>query len=156
MAQAIPLLKLGGLLIRTVTKPFANQIAGQAKHNEFLSKRCASIGQVIHQVMTRINVVSSGYRFVGVKPLPTEEAIAKGASFMSETIIFGVAGAVTTFEWLRTEDQKAKKEAEKAIKSAQEKKDLLDRLTKIEKRLDALAEIEETRQNKSILKGWFS
>ncbi len=38
------------------------------------------------------------YKLVAVKPLPEEEALAKGANFLSEVFIFTVAGIAITLE----------------------------------------------------------
>jgi hypothetical protein len=152
MAAALPVLKLAGLLIKTVTKPFANQISSRAKTNAALGEKCAAVGQFIHRTMTRVSVVSQGYKFVGTKPLPTEEAVSKGAGFVSETIIFSIAGAVTTFEYLRSEREKAEKEKVKSQKAGAEKAELMGRIETMENKIAALELGHATAQQS---RGWW-
>mmetsp|Transcript_7483 Transcript_7483/g.11115 ORF Transcript_7483/g.11115 Transcript_7483/m.11115 type:complete len:101 (+) Transcript_7483:162-464(+) len=81
-----------------------------ANHPSF-SSLCDFVGQKIHHTTSRANVVAMGYKFVGVKPLPKEEAVAKGVNFLSEVFIFAVAGTVITLETWRSEHHNALKSA---------------------------------------------
>ena len=67
----------------------------------------------------------SSYKFVGVKPLPDEEALAKGANFLSELFIFTVAGIVMTLEVWRSDYQNSIKTAT-TLEKEQEKNKLLN------------------------------
>ena len=138
MAQALPLLKLAGLLVRTVTKPMAQSIEHRAKTNKTLGDQAAYIGQFIHQITTRVNVVSQGYKFVGAKPVSHDEAVGKGAKFMSETVIMCIAMSVTTFEYLRSEKEKKEKEAVKKEIETQRKAELNQRLSNLENNMDII------------------
>jgi hypothetical protein len=60
------------------------------------------------------------YKFVGVKPLPDEEALSKGANFLSEVFIFTVAGVAITLEVWRSEQQSLQKSL--AAKAQEEEK----------------------------------
>ena len=42
----------------------------------------------------RVAVFANGYNFIGVKPLPEEEAIKSGAELISETIVLCIAGNI--------------------------------------------------------------
>ena len=73
MAQAIPFLKLAGLLVKTLAKPIAQRIKIEASRHPRFSVYCTSLGQAVHHISSRINILASGYKFFGVKPLPPEE-----------------------------------------------------------------------------------
>lgn len=62
-----------------------------------------------HQVTSRLNVMASGYKILRVEPLPADEALARGINFVSESFVFGVAGAVLVFEYQRSEAKAAAK-----------------------------------------------
>ena len=51
----------------------------QASKHPIFSRICVNLGQTMHYIATRINVVSSGYKFIGVKPLDQETALKDGA-----------------------------------------------------------------------------
>ena len=82
MAAGLPLLKLAGLLVKTLSKPVATRIKIEAAKHEKLSTFCIFLGQTAHQISSRANVLALGYKFVGVKPLLAEDALIKGANFM--------------------------------------------------------------------------
>jgi hypothetical protein len=86
------------------------------------------------------------YKFVGVKPLPEEEALAKGANFMSEAFIFTVAGLVITLEVWRSEHQSAEKSAVAKAKEA-EKDRLIDQ--RFQDILDILEDVKESLPSQS-------
>lgn len=118
MAQ-LPLIKLGGLLIKTLAKPVAGILKEEAKQHPRFSRICVSMGQVAHRVMSRINVMAKGYKFLGIEPLPEQEAMNKGADLMSEIFIFTVGGGIMAFEYARSE----KKSAEKAAAAAKKEQE---------------------------------
>ena len=57
----------------------ANQMKAQADRHPIFSKICVSLGQNMHYITTKINVISSGYKFIGVKPLDHETALKDGS-----------------------------------------------------------------------------
>ena len=155
MAQALPLLKLGGLLVKTVTKPMAQSIESRAKTNKSLGNQAAKIGQIIHQLKTRINVMSQGYKFVGAKPVAHDEAVAKGAKFLSETVIFIIAGVITTYEYFRSEREKEEKAILKEEKEKARRAEINRRLTSLEDNIASLKDeikrkYENNNQNDNI------
>jgi hypothetical protein len=91
MPAPIPLLKIGGLLIRTLSKPLANQMKSWVKTNEPFANFCCYIGQQTHQVLSILNIRAAGLKVVSVKPLPREEAVADGVGYASEVFVFSVA-----------------------------------------------------------------
>jgi hypothetical protein len=135
MAQALPLLKLGGLLVRTLAKPMASGIKNRLRRHPVLSEQVGVMGQGLHQISSRINVVSSGYKFVGAKPLNHEDAVAKGANAISEGFIFFVAATVATFEYFRSENKSALKAQKQAAKEAEEERKMAEWRLSVEERI---------------------
>ena len=54
----------------------------------------------MHKLTSRINVLASGYKFVGVKPIPEETALKDGIEYLAEWSVFSVAGGIIIFEVL--------------------------------------------------------
>lgn len=88
----LPFLKLAGLFVKTISKPVATRMKTSAGRHPNLSLLCVWLGETSHQFMSRMNVMASGYKFVGAKPLPAEEALKQGIDVLSEAIVFFVAG----------------------------------------------------------------
>lgn len=65
MAAGLPLLKLAGLLVKTLSKPVATRLKVEAAKRPHVSQVIGQLGQVLHQMSSRFNVFASGYRFVG-------------------------------------------------------------------------------------------
>eukprot|EP01031_Cornospumella_fuschlensis_P041124 gene41124-50171_t len=105
----LPLLKLAGLLVKTLAKPVANRIKIEARKHPKLSALCVRMGQMSHQLTSRITIISQGYRVLNVDPLPEEEALSRGINILSETFVFTVAGTLLTFEYARSEAKSAQK-----------------------------------------------
>lgn len=88
----------------------------------------------------------SRYKFVGVRPLPEEEALAKGANFLSEVFIFSVAGLVITLEVWRSDSQSAQKSAAAKAQEA-EKSRILDQ--RFQDLLDMIEDVKESLPSQS-------
>lgn len=80
------------------------------------------------------------YKFVGVKPLPEEEALAKGANFLSEAFIFSVAGIVMTLEVWRSDYQSSVKAAAAKVQEAEKNKILDERFKELITMIDDIKE----------------
>lgn len=131
----LPLLKLSGLLVKTVAKPVAARMKIEAtKHPNFL-KWVLFTGQSAHAISSRLTVMASGYKFMNVKPLPQEEALSKGINFLSEAFVFCIAGGIITFEYTRAEINNREKAVKAAEKEAGEKRLLDEKFAEIDHRL---------------------
>ena len=91
---AVPVLKLAGLLLRTVSKPMAKVLQREAVNSSLLRNSVASVGQVSHYMTTYLNILASGHRSIKIRRLSEEKAIALGSELVGEGFIFAVAGAV--------------------------------------------------------------
>ena len=135
-----PFLKLGALIIRTLSKPAANRISYEAGRHEKLSKLCVAIGQINHNISQRIAVLSAGYKYLGTKPLVEDIAKKNGVSILAEVIVFSVAGSIMIYEYhksVRKEEQKIEKETEKRSKILASRD---ARLTTIERKLNRIVD----------------
>mmetsp|Transcript_13886 Transcript_13886/g.23004 ORF Transcript_13886/g.23004 Transcript_13886/m.23004 type:complete len:157 (+) Transcript_13886:104-574(+) len=138
---AIPVAKVASLLVRTLAKPIATKLKKEAAIHPLLSSASQFIGQRLHSISSRINVTTAGFKYVGVKPLPKEEALSKGVNFISEFFIFSVAVSVVVIENFRSDYLGAIKK-EKEAAEIKRKQDILEqRFTSIEQ---AIQEIEES------------
>ncbi|EPX72529.1 optic atrophy 3 family protein [Schizosaccharomyces octosporus yFS286] len=97
-------LKIGSLLVRTLSKPIANTIKAQAKEHKTFRKVCIDFAQMMHRAEFKImgaNRARSGLTNVRVRPLNDAKAVDAGANFLSETFVFTVAGGAILFETWR-------------------------------------------------------
>ena len=104
------MIKLGGLIVRTLTKPLAKVIKSQSKLHPQLNSVCYTLGQQQHRLLIRFHM---GYRGVSnfvIKDMPNDQAVEKGADLVGELMIFSVAVAVASFEYQRSSTSSKEKE----------------------------------------------
>ncbi|KAK2737635.1 hypothetical protein FQN55_000991 [Onygenales sp. PD_40] len=167
-------LKLSSLVIRTLSKPIANQIKAQAREHERFRRICVSFAQSLHRVDMRLRLgllqnsaaiekqaareaaeaqAKKHKQHVAtvkteaqtkleetiaakqkeraqeppkppplrIRPLSEAKAIDSGATFISETFLFFVAGGLIVFEAWRSRR-----------KESNRREDVADRLTDLE------------------------
>ncbi|CAN6674413.1 hypothetical protein TRVA0_053S00364 [Trichomonascus vanleenenianus] len=95
-------LKFTSLLVRTVSKPIANGIKGQAKQHPRFRKACISFAQFLHRTDVKLRMSLLGEKNLRIRPLNDAKAIDMGATFLSESFIFSVAGGLILFESYRS------------------------------------------------------
>ncbi|CAH2353579.1 hypothetical protein CLIB1423_11S02938 [[Candida] railenensis] len=100
-------LKLTSLLVRTVAKPIATAIKGQAKEHETFRNGCIRIAQTIHSTDLRLRMKLLGEEKIKIRPLNDNKAIDQGATFLSEFFIFSVAGGLIFYESYRSRKKAA-------------------------------------------------
>lgn len=83
---ALPLIKLSALFLKQVSKPVASRLKVEAQKSRRMHSVLCRLGEFSNQTQARVNVYAAGYRFVGMKPLPVEEALTTGITFVSESI----------------------------------------------------------------------
>lgn len=159
----LPLLKIGGLLIKTLSKPLTTRLKKEAKRFQNFSKVCVATGQLTHQISSRFTAMAQGYKVKEINPLADEEALARGISFLSETFLFLIAGGIIVIEFNRSEEKNALK-AEAARKKEEEFRQYLEerfhiidsRLQHLEERISQIEMEKEEAKNSSILPSVFS
>jgi hypothetical protein len=84
--------------IKTIAKPITSYMKKEAPKRPRFSKLCVGIGQGVHSMFSRLNVLASGYKFVGVKPLPVDEALVKGVEYLSEFMVISASTTIIMIE----------------------------------------------------------
>jgi hypothetical protein len=102
----MPLIKIGYLLIRTVSKPVANLMKQQTKSHPGFRAVCIRFAQAYHRTEIRLTrrlnrVANSGSEAVAasvIRPLDEQKAIEVGANFLGEALVFVVAGGILVLD----------------------------------------------------------
>eukprot|EP01041_Mallomonas_annulata_P009588 gene9588-19930_t len=115
-------------VLKQISKPLAARLKVEATKRPNFGSRCAYVGENVHQINSRVNVIASGYKFVGAKPLSYEDARNQGVDFLSELFVFSAAGGIIIIEFWRSET----KAAIKAKETAAKEKNLEERFRNIE------------------------
>jgi optic atrophy 3 protein len=125
-------------LVKTLAKPVAARLKKEAKKRPYLTKVCIETGQISHQFSARLNSFASGYKVVGINPLPEEDALSRGINFMSEFLVFSIAGGIIIIEYARSEEKNAQKAEQIRIKEAEFKEYLEQRFSSLDTKLQSL------------------
>ncbi|CCJ28345.1 unnamed protein product [Pneumocystis jirovecii] len=85
-------LKIGFLVIKTLSKPIATNLRRQAKQHPYFRKICVDLAQVMHktEVHMKANLLGKQKRTKKAPPLNEENAIDHGAEFLSESFLLYV------------------------------------------------------------------
>lgn len=106
----LPMIKLGGLVARTLTKPLAKQVKSRAKVNAGLNAVCLALGQRQHRISMQLHMGFRGISNYTIKSLPADQAVEQGADLIGEVIIFSVALGAASLEYSRTSAKSREKE----------------------------------------------
>jgi len=79
-------LKIGSLLLRTLSKPIANKIKQRAKDHEGFKTRTVWLAQLMHRTEMNLRVSLLGESPKHIRPLSEARAIESGANFLSEGV----------------------------------------------------------------------
>ncbi|BGP22619.1 optic atrophy 3-like family protein [Rhodotorula toruloides] len=102
-------LKIGSLLLRTLSKPIANKIKQQAKDHDGFKSRTIQMAQFLHRAEMNLRVKLLGESPRHVRPLSESKAIDTGANFLSETFLFSVAAMIIFGETWRSKRAEGKR-----------------------------------------------
>ncbi|CAM8991452.1 hypothetical protein QQ045_007302 [Rhodiola kirilowii] len=126
----LPLLKLGTLAVRTISKPLAAKLKQQAgKHPKFRNF-IISIAQKNHRLTTNLQRRKYGHATdVEIRPLNEERAVQAATDLIGELFVFSVAVAALIFEVQRSARSEARKEEarKQELESLRQKDDELAR-----------------------------
>ncbi|XP_076442443.1 optic atrophy 3 protein homolog [Babylonia areolata] len=112
VAGAFPIVKLGYLAVKQISKPLANHIKRNAKSSPFFRKYvCMPPAQLYHwlEVNFRLRLMGLG-KAQSVEKLSEEMAIELGAEMLGEFIIFAIAAGTLLLEYQRSVKKEALKE----------------------------------------------
>ena len=133
-----PLLKLSGLLLKTLSKPLGSRLRTEAEKRPSFFAVSEYIGQATNVLSSRINVYASGYKFLGVKPLPPKDAMELGVSYIADGIIIFLGGGIIITEYLRGEASNAIKAVKAAEVLAENKAALTAKFDALQSKITAL------------------
>ncbi|KAI5657210.1 hypothetical protein M9H77_26003 [Catharanthus roseus] len=109
--MVLPLLKLGTLALKTLSKPIASRLKAEAgKHPKFRNY-IISMAQANHRITTQMQRRIYGHATdVEIRPLNEEKAVQAAVDLLGEVFIFTVAVAALAFEVQRSSRSEARKE----------------------------------------------
>ncbi|KAJ8761492.1 hypothetical protein K2173_001626 [Erythroxylum novogranatense] len=110
-SMVLPLLKLGTLAVKTLSKPVANKLKQQATNYPKFRHFIVSIAQANHRLTTQMQRrIYSHSTDVEIRPLDEQKAVQAAVDLMGDIFVFMVAGAVVIFEVQRSAKSEARKE----------------------------------------------
>ena len=157
----LPFIKLGSLLLKQLAKPLSARLKIEAARSPRLSSFLQKTGQLMHSISSRITVFASGFKFLGVKPLPEDEALKAGIEFCSESFLVITGASIIIYEYDKAERKNQIKTQKLLEKEAEDRKLLDQRFQNIELELsqlrDSVRQLEENVINemKSPRQKWF-
>ncbi|CAH9112166.1 unnamed protein product [Cuscuta europaea] len=109
--MVLPLLKLGTLALKTLSKPIAVRLKTEAGRHPKFRTFIISMAQANHRITTTMQRRIYGHATdVEIRPLNEEKAVQNAVDFLGEIFIFSVAVAALVFEVQRNSRSEAKKE----------------------------------------------
>ncbi|XP_076924800.1 OPA3-like protein [Bidens hawaiensis] len=143
--MSLPVMKLGTLAVRTLSKPIATRLKKQAAVSPKFRTSIIGIAQANHWLTTTIQRRIYGRATnVEVRPLNEERAVQAAGDLIGELFVFTVAGAVVIFEVQRSARSEAKKEGirKKEIEVLMQRdEDLTKQVQLLEQKLNQLEQI---------------
>ncbi|CAI7882660.1 unnamed protein product [Closterium sp. NIES-53] len=135
--MALPLGKLGDLVLKTLSKPLAKAIKRRAASHPKFRASIANWAQGYHRFTVRLQRRLYGQAPLGhIKRLNEEKAVSTASEVVGELIVFAVAGGVVFIEAARSARSNARKEA----KLKQEREALHERDRQLEEEARRLRE----------------
>uniref|UniRef100_A0A6A7FXV3 Optic atrophy 3 protein homolog n=2 Tax=Hirondellea gigas TaxID=1518452 RepID=A0A6A7FXV3_9CRUS len=116
MVAAFPVVKLGVLLVKQISKPLANFVKKRAMQNAFFAHYvCMPPAQFYHWCDVRMKMyLTNIIRNKDSMPIPKlneQAAIELGANLLGEFVIIFVASSILLWEYNRQTNNEAQKEA---------------------------------------------
>ncbi|KAL6546560.1 hypothetical protein OROMI_022281 [Orobanche minor] len=112
--MVLPLLKLGTLALRTLSKPIAARIKKEAGRHPKFRSLIINFAQANHRMTTTMQRRIYGHATnVEIRPLNEERAVQVAVDLMGELFVFLVAVAAVIFEVQRSARSEAKKEEQR-------------------------------------------
>ncbi|MCD7454143.1 hypothetical protein HAX54_023625 [Datura stramonium] len=109
--MVLPLLKLGTLALKTLSKPIAARLKKEAGLHPKFRNLIISIAQANHRMTTTMQRRIYGHATdVGIRPLNEEKAVQAAVDLLGEFFVFSVTVAALVFEVQRSSRAEAKKE----------------------------------------------
>jgi hypothetical protein len=134
--------------LKTIAKPIAIYLKAAAPKYQRLHNIYVDVGQRVHWITTKMNIIASGHKVLTINPLPEPEALSRGIDFLSEVFVFAFGGTIILVEFFRSEAKNAAKakqleEQEKAFKDGLEDnfQSLRTQISELQKELSLVEEV---------------
>ncbi|KAG7390449.1 Optic atrophy 3 protein [Phytophthora pseudosyringae] len=141
----LPMIKLGGLVARTLTKPLARVVKARSKVHPLLNAVCGRLGQQQHRLSMQLHMGFRGISSYSIKPLSADQAAEQGADLVGELLIFSVALGAASLEYSRSAASARAKEAQQKAQQLREERETEARFEYLETQVawleDRLAEL---------------
>ncbi|XP_076931171.1 OPA3-like protein [Bidens hawaiensis] len=103
--MVLPLLKLGTLALRTLSKPIASRLKQHAATHPKFRASIIGLAQANHRLTTNIQRRIYGHATdVEIRPLNEEKAVQAAGDLIGELFVFSVAGLAVIFEEARKQE----------------------------------------------------
>ncbi|EYU28025.1 hypothetical protein ABFS82_13G102100 [Erythranthe guttata] len=149
--MVLPLLKLGTLALKTVSKPIAARLKQQAGLHPKFRNIIVSVAQANHRITTTMQRRLYGHATdVAIRPLDEEKAVQAAVDLIGEAFVFSVAVAALFFEVQRNARSEAKKEEirKQEMEAMRERDDELAKEVELLKQ--KMAEIEQMAKGRGL------
>lgn len=151
----LPLLKLGTLALKTLSKPLAGKLKQQAAIHPRFRQLIVNMAQSNHQITTKMQRRIYGHATdVEIRPLNEEKAVQAAVDLIGELFVFSVAVAVLIFEVQRSARSEARKEEirKRELEAVRQKNDgLAEEVELLKHRLQELEQLARGRGLTGIL-----
>ncbi|KAL5575339.1 hypothetical protein UlMin_017038 [Ulmus minor] len=147
--MVLPLVKLGTLFLKTLSKPLASRLKQQAGKHPRFRQQIINIAQKNHQITTQMQRRIYGHATdVEIRPLNEEKAVQAAVDLIGEFFVFSVAVAALIFEVQRSARSEARKEEQRKQEletMKQRDEDLLREVESLKQKFDELEELAKRR-----------
>jgi len=147
--MVLPLMKLGTLLVKTISKPLASQLKHQAKVHPKFRQFIINFAQRNHRITTQMQRRIYGHATdVEIRPLDEEKAVQAAVDLIGELFIFAVGGGVVVFEVQRGSRSEARKEEARKQELEELRKkdeDLEKEMADLKSKLEELEQLAKSR-----------
>ncbi|GAU23569.1 hypothetical protein TSUD_385550 [Trifolium subterraneum] len=151
----LPLLKLGTLALKTLSKPVAGKLKQQASIHPRFRQFIIDIAQKNHQITTKMQRRIYGHATdVEIRPLNEEKAVQAAVDLFGEVFVFSVAVLALIFEVQRSARSEARKEEvrKQELEAVRQKNDgLAEEIELLKHRLEELEQMARGRGLTGIL-----
>ncbi|KAK4589805.1 hypothetical protein RGQ29_020404 [Quercus rubra] len=147
--MVLPLLKLGTLALKTLSKPVASRLKQQAAIHPRFRQLIIGMAQKNHRFTTQMQRRIYGHATdVEIRPLNEEKAVQAAVDLIGELFVFTVAGVAVIFEVQRSARSEARKEEvrkQELEKMRQRDEDIAREVELLKQKLEELERIAKGR-----------
>lgn len=149
--MVLPLLKLGTLALKTLSKPVASRLKHQAAIHPRFRQLIINMAQANHQITTKMQRRIYGHATdVTIHPLNEEKAVQAAVDLIGELFVFSVGGVLLIFEVQRSSRSEARKEELRKQELGAVKQVSEDLSKEVELLKDRLQELEQLARGRGL------